>query len=77
MILLILCEWDAPEGHPGMLRTPVCFRILSSSLTSVSIFSGWCYSSVSISMKEAAVCDGHRQESKYTGDGHILMYIQS
>ncbi len=31
-----------------MLRTPVCFRILSSSLTSVSIFSVWCYSSVSI-----------------------------
>ncbi len=47
---MILCEWDAPEGNPGMLRTPVCFRILSSSLTSVSIFSVWCYSSVSISV---------------------------
>jgi hypothetical protein len=32
------------------LRTPVCFRILSTSFTSVSIFSVWCYSSVSISM---------------------------
>jgi hypothetical protein len=28
------------------LRTPVCFRIPSSSFTSVSIFSVWCYSSV-------------------------------
>ncbi len=27
-----------------MLRTPVCFRILSTSLTSVSIFSVCCYS---------------------------------
>ncbi len=32
------------------VRTPVCFRILSSSLTSVSMFSVWCYSSVSISV---------------------------
>ncbi len=32
------------------VRTPVCFRILSSSLTSVSIFSVCCYSSVSISV---------------------------
>jgi hypothetical protein len=32
------------------LRTPVCFRILSSSLTSVSIFSLSCYSIVSISV---------------------------
>jgi hypothetical protein len=51
---MILCEWDAPEGNPGILRThvPVCFRILSSSLTSVSIFSVWCYSSVSISVSK-------------------------
>jgi hypothetical protein len=31
------------------VHKPVCFRILSSSLTSVSIFSVCCYSSVSIS----------------------------
>jgi hypothetical protein len=52
---MILCECDAPEGHPGMLRTPVCFRILSSSLTSISIFSVWCYSSVSISVAGATI----------------------
>jgi hypothetical protein len=33
-----------------MLRTPVCFRILSSSFTSVSIFSVCCYYIVSISV---------------------------
>ncbi len=33
-----------------MLRRPVCFRILSSPLTSVSIFSVCCYSIVSISL---------------------------
>ena len=33
-----------------MLRTPVCFRILTSSLTSVSIFSVCCYSILSISV---------------------------
>ncbi len=33
-----------------MLRTPVWIRILSTSLTSVSVFSVWCYSSVSISV---------------------------
>ncbi len=44
---MILCEWDAPEGNPEMLRTPVCFRILSFS---ISIFFVWCYSSVSISV---------------------------
>jgi hypothetical protein len=43
------CEWDAPEGCPRRtlwtrLRTPVCFRILSTSLTSLSIFSVCCYS---------------------------------
>jgi hypothetical protein len=32
------------------LRTPICFRILSMSFTSVSIFSVCCYSSVSISV---------------------------
>jgi len=47
---MILCEWDAPEGNPDNLRTPVCFRILSSSLTCVSIFSVCCYSIVSISV---------------------------
>jgi hypothetical protein len=36
------------------LRTPVCFRILSTSFTSVSIFSFCCYSSVSISVVSSA-----------------------
>ncbi len=38
-----------PRRTPCNLRTPVCFRILSSSFTSVSIFSLSCYSIVSIS----------------------------
>ena len=47
--------WYCEKGMPQKdtldnLRTPVCFRILSMSFTSVSIFSVWCYSSVSISM---------------------------
>jgi hypothetical protein len=44
---MILFEWDAQKEN---VRTPVCFRILSSSLTSVSIFSVWCYFSVYISV---------------------------
>jgi len=43
---MILCEWDAPEGDPGQSCVHLYARILSSSLTSVSIFSVWCYSSV-------------------------------
>jgi hypothetical protein len=43
---MILCEWDAPEGHPGKCA----YTCMLSSLTSVSIFSVWCYSSVSISV---------------------------
>ncbi len=47
--------WYCEKGMPQKdtldnLRTPVCFRILSSSFTSVSIFSFCCYSRVSISM---------------------------
>jgi hypothetical protein len=38
------------------LRTPVCFRILSSSFTSVSIFSLSCYSIVSISVGKTINC---------------------
>ncbi len=38
------------------LRTPVCFRILSSSVTSVSIFSVSCYSIVSISVSAIHWC---------------------
>jgi hypothetical protein len=43
--------WYSEKGMPQKdtldnLRTPVCFRIPSSSFTSVSIFSVWCYSSV-------------------------------
>ena len=47
---MILCEWDAPEGDPGQSCVHLYARILSSSLTSVSIFSVSCYSIVSISM---------------------------
>jgi hypothetical protein len=37
------------------LRTPVCFRILSSSFTSVSIFSVSCYSIISVSVGTSLV----------------------
>jgi hypothetical protein len=47
---MILCEWDAPEGDPGQSCVHLFARILSTSITSVSIFSVCCYSSVSISM---------------------------
>jgi hypothetical protein len=47
---MILCDWDAPEGDPGQSCVHLYARILSSSLTSVSIFSVSCYSIVSISM---------------------------
>jgi hypothetical protein len=47
---MILCEWDAPEGHPGQCCVHLYARILSTSFTSVSIFSVCCYSSVSISV---------------------------
>jgi hypothetical protein len=47
---MILCEWDAPEGDPGQSCVHLFARILSTSFTSVSIFSVLCYSSVSISM---------------------------
>ncbi len=47
---MILCEWDASEGHPGQSCVHLYPRILLTSFTSVSIFSVWCYSSVSISM---------------------------
>jgi hypothetical protein len=47
---MILCEWDAPEGDPGQSCVHLYARILSSSLTSVSVFSVSCYSIVSISM---------------------------
>jgi hypothetical protein len=47
---MILCEWDASEGNPGQSCVHLFARILSTSFTSVSIFSVWCYSNVSISM---------------------------
>ncbi len=47
--------WYCEKGMPQKdtldnLRTPVCFRILSSSFTSVSVFSVSCYSILSISV---------------------------
>jgi hypothetical protein len=47
---MILCEWDALEGHPGQSCVHLYARIPSTSFNSVSIFSVWCYSSVSISV---------------------------
>jgi len=47
---MILCEWDAPEGHPGQCCVHLYARILSTSFISVSIFSVLCYSSISISV---------------------------
>jgi hypothetical protein len=47
---MILCEWDAPEGDPGQTCVHLFARILSTSFSSVSIFSVCCYSIVSISM---------------------------
>jgi len=47
---MILCEWDASEGNPGQSCVHLYPRILSTSFTSVSIFSVWCYSSLSVSM---------------------------
>ncbi len=47
---MIMCERDAPEGHPGQCFVHLYAHIPSTSFTSVSIFSDWCYSSVSISV---------------------------
>ncbi len=44
--------YDPPEGHPGQHAYTFLIRILSTSLSSVSIFSVCCSSSVSISMAE-------------------------
>jgi hypothetical protein len=38
---MILCEWDVSEGHPGQSCIHLYARILSTSFTSVSIFSVW------------------------------------
>ncbi len=57
--------WYCEKGMPQKdtldnLRTPVCFRILSPSFTSVSIFSVSCYSIVSISaVGQTPVCSCH------------------
>jgi hypothetical protein len=55
---MILCEWDASEGHPGQSCVHLYARILLTSFISVSIFSVWCYSSVSISMVVKELCGG-------------------
>jgi hypothetical protein len=59
---MILCEWDAPDGNPGQSCVHLFARILSTSFTSVSIFSVCYYSSVSISMSVPAHSAG-----AYTG----------
>jgi hypothetical protein len=52
---MILCEWDAPEGDPGQTCVHLFARILSTSFSSVPIFSVCCYSIVSISMASIVV----------------------
>jgi hypothetical protein len=47
---MILCEGDAPEGDPGQSCVHLFARILSTSFSSVSIFSVCCYYIVSISV---------------------------
>jgi hypothetical protein len=51
---ILMSDWRAimtpPEGHPGQHVYTFLIRILSTSLSSVSIFSVCCYSSESISM---------------------------
>jgi hypothetical protein len=49
---MILCEWDAAEGHPGQSCVHLYARILSTSFISVSILSVCCYSIVSVSIVE-------------------------
>ncbi len=49
-------------------RTPVCFRILSSALTSVSIFSVSCYCLVSISVVSHL---GSDEKVLLEGDGRV------
>jgi hypothetical protein len=43
---MILCELDAPEGDPGQSCVHLFAHILSTSFSSVSIFSVCCYSSL-------------------------------
>ncbi len=68
-----------PRRKPWiMLRTPVCFRILSSYLTSVSIFSVCCYSKVSISWWRMKKCILSVQiECGETGRENITYYLSS
>jgi hypothetical protein len=62
---MILCEWDAPEGDPGQCCVHLFARILSTSFSSVSIFSVCCYSIVSISMVLPHLVDILVQEDIY------------
>jgi hypothetical protein len=49
--MILYCVMEMPQKETlENVRTPLCFRILSLSLTSVSIFSVCCYSIVSISV---------------------------
>ncbi len=61
---MILCEWDAAEGHPGQSCVHLYARILSMSFTSVLILSVCCYSIVSISMRKPQVCMRTRENSQ-------------
>jgi len=49
---MVLCEWEAPEGDPGQSCVHLFVHILSTSFSSVSIFSVYWYSRVSISMAD-------------------------
>jgi hypothetical protein len=64
---MVLCEWDAPEGDPGQSCVHLFARILSTSFSSVSIFSVCCYSRVSISMVYPLGCCSHEQSVESMG----------
>ncbi len=56
------CSYDQPEGHPGKHEYTFLIRILSTSLTSVSIFSVFCY------FRYLSRCCPQTREYTYTGD---------
>jgi hypothetical protein len=74
---MILCEWDAPEGDPGQSCVHLFARILSTSFSSVSIFSVCCYSSVSISVVHVHTGDSNSQRLASLSLGRLLYIAPS
>ncbi len=60
---IVWMECPTPEGHPGQCCVHLYARILSTSFTSVSIFSVWCCSLPLYVLcgKESASVEGSRQ----------------